>query len=174
MTNVRFGFIAFDRCFHCNRVKTYFWESTVPDPGDEYRDGACFWNRMEDAQSLMFDLRCTQCGRTESYRDLLGLLHCTSCLADCEIEIRRRELELRKIWVLVAFGFLPQAVEHPIPEHKLEILADYFNQRRDTSRSQIRILPFTLIKDLSLCRGDFIHDVGMLSPEPVTERRPLF
>jgi hypothetical protein len=75
---------------------------------------------------------------------------------------------------LVAFGFLPEAKTKPIPERKLQVLTDYFNQRRDTSRSTIKIVWFDQIKSLSLCRGEFIHDVGMLSLEAPEERKPLF
>ena len=71
-------------------------------------------------------------------------------------------------------GFIHKAGRQPITQRKLEILTDYFNQRRDTSRSRIKILSFELIADLSHCRGDFIHDVGMLSTEPPKERQPLF
>jgi hypothetical protein len=111
----------------------------------------------------------------ESFEDLLGLLYCTSCIADCEVEIIRRECAAKKTWILVAFGFLPEAKSKPIPEHKLQILTDYFNQRRDTTRSTMKIIWFDKIKSLSLCRGEFIHDVGMLSLEPPSEeRKPLF
>lgn len=173
MTNIRYGFISFDKCFHCNSIRTFFSEGQAPDMADEYRQGACFWDRVEDAQSLRFDLQCTQCGQLESFRELLGLMHCTECLEDCEVAILQKRYQAQKTWVLVAFGFLPRKEADPLSPSKLEILSDYFNQRRDTTRSRIRILSFALIPDLSRCRGDFIHDVGMLSPEPVFVRKPL-
>ena len=75
----------------------------------------------------------------------------------------------------VILFFFPQAMEHPIPEAKLNILTDFFNQQRDLSRSKIKVLPFNLIKDLSRCQGEFLHDVAMLSQEPPPkERKPLF
>jgi hypothetical protein len=129
---------------------------------------------MENAQSFRFDLRCTECDHVEKFRDLMGLLHCTGCLADCEVERLQRKYKAERTFLLVAFGFLPKALTEPIPAYRLDILTDYFNQRRDTSRSKIKIVPFHLIEDLSRCKGDFIHDVGMLSQEPVTERKPLF
>jgi hypothetical protein len=104
----------------------------------------------------------------------MGLLHCSGCLPACEVEILQKKYEAERTWILVAFGFLPQAKTKPIPPYKLDILTDYFNQRRDTSRSRIKIVPFNLIKDLSLCKGDFIHDVEMLSLEPPGVRKPLF
>lgn len=175
MTNVRFGFVVFEKCFHCSQLRTYFSSEHTPVLGDKYREGDHYWSRVENAQSFTFDLRCTQCEKTEKFDDLMGLLHCTGCLPDCQIETLIKKYETQKTWVLVAFGFLPQAKTEPIPSHKLDVLTDYFNQRRDTSRSKIKIVPFNLIEDLSRCKGDFIHDVGMLSVEPPSEeRKPLF
>lgn len=174
MTNIQFGFVVFEKCFHCNGLRTYFSLEDTPILGDRYREGDHYWSRMENAQSFRFDLRCTECDHVEKFRDLMGLLHCTGCLADCEVERLQRKYKAERTFLLVAFGFLPKALTEPIPAYRLDILTDYFNQRRDTSRSKIKIVPFHLIEDLSRCKGDFIHDVGMLSQEPVTERKPLF
>ncbi len=174
MTNVRFGYVVFEKCFHCNSLETYFTTEANPILGDKYRDGDCFWSVVENAQSFQFDLRCTKCGHVEKFEDLMGFLHCTGCLDDCQVDIMRRQLEAKKTWILVAFGFLKKKGKHTVPSYKLDILTDYFNQRRDTKRSKIKILSFDLITDLSNCRGDFIHDVGMLSTEPIAERKPIF
>lgn len=174
MTNVEFGFVVFEKCFHCNSLSTYFSVEDTPILGDKYREGDCYWSRVENAQSFRFDLECPLCGRRENFRELMGLMHCPGCPAACEVDAVRRKLEAERTWVLVAFGFLYKDKRGPLPREKVDILTDYFNQRRDTSRSRIKIVSFDLIKDLSVCRGDFIHDVGMLSQEPVTERKPLF
>jgi len=174
MANIQFGFVVFEKCFHCNGLRTYFSTEDTPILGDKYREGDHYWSRVENAQSFRFDLQCTKCNHLEKYDDLMGLLHCTGCLPDCEVEILRKKYEAERTWILVAFGFLPKAKTEPIPTYKLDTLTDYFNQRRDTSRSRIKIVPFNLIADLSLCKGDFIHDVGMLSLEPPKERKPLF
>lgn len=174
MTNMQFGFVVFEKCFHCNGLGTYFTAEDNPILGDKYRDGDCFWSRVENAQSFRFDLECIKCGHLEKFDDLMGLMHCTGCLPDCEVEIQQAGLEAERTWILVAFGFLHKDQRKLISQYKLDILTDYFNQRRDTSRSRMKIISFDLIKDLSMCRGDFIHDVGMLSPEPPTERKPLF
>jgi hypothetical protein len=173
MTNITFGFVVFERCFHCQQLRTFFSQEDHPYLGEGYKEEDHYWNRMEAAQTFQFDLTCGQCGQTVAFRDLMGLLHCTGCLADCPVNVRREQLEKERTFVLVAFGFLPHALEKLFPEEKLDLLSEYFNARRDTTRSKIKILPFTLIKDLPRCKGDFIHDVGMLSQEPVTERKPL-
>ncbi|UCG61336.1 MAG: hypothetical protein JSV52_13605 [Candidatus Zixiibacteriota bacterium] len=171
MANIQFGFVVFERCSHCNELRTYF---SLEDTWDEYREDGCQWSIVENAQTFRFDLKCRDCNRQETFEDLMGLLYCTSCQADCEVEILRKTSETEKIFVLVAFGFLPQAKTKPIPQRKLDILTDYFNQRRDTSRSKIKIVSFNMIGDyLSRCRGEFIHDVGMLSQEPEERKRLL-
>jgi hypothetical protein len=171
MTDLQFGFTVFEKCSHCQGVRTYF---SIQDTWDEYREGLCVWTIVENAQTFRFNLQCSNCGRVERFDDLLGLLYCTGCLPDCEVEIVRKECATKKTWLLVAFGFLPEANTRPMPEQKLQILTEHFNQRRDTSRSTIRIVWFDKIKNLSLCRGEFIHDVGLLSLEAPEERKPLF
>ncbi len=170
MANIQFGFVVFEKCSHCNNLRTYF---SLEDTWDEYREGECQWSIVENAQTFRFDLKCRDCNQLETFEDLMGLLYCTSCQGECEVEILRQKYEAEKTWILVAFGFLPRAKTNPIPQHKLDILTDYFNQRRDTSRSKVKIVSFNLIGDLlPRCRGEFIHDVGMLSQEP-EERKPL-
>ena len=167
MTNVHFGFTVFERCSHCQQVRTYY---STQDTWDEYREGDCTWTIVENAQNLRFDLECETCQQAVSFADLRGLMYCTSCMDDCQVECVRKELERQKTWILVA---LPHDPGRPVGADKLAILTDYFNQRRDTRRSRIKIVGFDLVKTMSLCKGDFIRDVGMLSPEPVVERSPL-
>jgi len=174
MVNIEFGFVVFEKCTHCNQLRTYFTRNDFPVIGDKYREGDCFWSRVENAQSLQFDLRCSMCGHMETFRELMGFLHCTGCLEECKVEILQKQLEEQRTWILVAFGFLAGKETRPIPPHKLEILTDYFNQNRDTSRSRIRLVSFEMITDLSRCKGDFIHDVDMLSAKPPEERRTIF
>ena len=173
MINIEFGYVAFERCFHCNGLRTHFSVDNISLLGDEYREGNHFWDRVETAQSFRFDLCCTKCRQVEIYDELMGFLHCTECLPSCQVDVLQKKYEAEKTWIMVAFGFLPKDESAPLGSDKLDILTDYFNQRRDTSRSRIKIVSFDLIEDFSVCRGDFIHDVGMLSPEPPGPRKPL-
>jgi len=84
----------------------------------------------------------------------------------------QKELAREKTWVMVAFGMLPEAIEKPIPKEKLDILTDYFNQRRDTTRSRMKIVDFNMIKEIARCHGVFLLDIGLLSKEPPPEERP--
>ncbi|MBU8923425.1 MAG: hypothetical protein KOO63_16535 [Bacteroidales bacterium] len=174
MWDVRFGFIVFEKCFHCNGVRTYFCEGSPPAIGIEYREENCFWSCVETAQFIRLDLRCTECSQVVDFHDLMGLLHCTECQHDCDVAILQNKLEADKTWLIVAFGFLPQNAQTRIPQEKLEILTDYFNQRRDTGRSRIKVVTSDLINDISRCKGELIHDIGMLSQQEVTERESLF
>jgi len=174
MTDVQMGYIAFEKCFHCDGIRTYFSTEDSFLLGDKYREGPHFWSRVDNAQSFQFNLTCAKCKEIENYDNLMGLMYCTGCLQDCDIEILQKKYNKDRAMVLVAFGFFPESKLNPITPFKIDLLTDYFNQRRDTSRSKIKILPFDLIKDLSLCRGDFLHDMGMLSQEPPGERQPVF
>jgi len=176
MKNVEFGFVVFEKCFHCNRVRTYFTTEMVAILGDEYREADHFWHRVENAQSFRFDLQCSVCGDLESFGDLMGLLYCTGCLSDCRLEILRRELEAERIHMLMACGFLGESELKPkqVRPDKLEELTNYFNQRRDTARSRIKIVPFDLEDGFCRCKGEFLYDVDMLSQEPITARRSPF
>jgi hypothetical protein len=171
MTNLRHGFAVFEKCSHCQNIRTYF---STTDTWDEYREGDCTWSIVVNTQTVQFDLHCPLCDHTESYSDLLGLMTCTSCMENCEVERIQKRLESERTWVLVAFGNLPGAFSTPLPQHKLDILGDFFNQRRDISRSRFRFLPSNLISSVPLCRGDFILDIGGLSLEPPPAEQHLF
>lgn len=174
MIDIRFGYVAFEKCFHCDGIRTYFSEDDNFLLGDKYREGAHFWTRVDNAQTFQFNLQCHRCKETENFGELMGLMYCTDCMADCDLAVLQKKYEQQGVGMLIAFGFFPQAMRKPIPPYKLEILSEYFNQRRDSSRKNIKFMSFDLIKDLSLCRGDFLHDIGMLSQEPVTERKSYF
>jgi hypothetical protein len=168
MSNVRYGFIVFEKCAETEEVRSYFADD---ETWDEYREDGRQWSIIENAQTIRFDLACEDCGHVEPFDDLMGLLYCTECLDDCPVARLQRELEAEKTWLMVAFGFLPRGAEE-YPASKLEALTAYFNQRRDITRSRIRFVPYDWIKRFADCKGEFIHDVGMLSLEP-QDRKPL-
>jgi hypothetical protein len=176
MVNIQFGFVVFEKCFQCSGVRTYFTREGIPVLGDEYREGDHFWHRVENAQSFRFDLACERCGDGEKYEDLMGLLYCTGCLPDCRLEVMRESMLKAGVHLVLACGFLTetQALPQQIPASKLEKLAQYFNQRRATSRSRIAIRPFDLEDGFERCKGEFLHDVGMLSQVPAADRRAPF
>ncbi len=48
MINIQFGFVVFEKCFHCNSLRTYFSMEDAPILGDKYREGDHFWSRVEN------------------------------------------------------------------------------------------------------------------------------
>jgi hypothetical protein len=172
MRDIRFGFVAFEKCFHCNRLRTSFSPEQQPFLGDEYREEDCYWSRVENAQSFRFVLRCRLCAESHPFDELMGLLHCTGCDPACQVDIVRQKLEAEGMWSLVAFGFIDQDRPLPVPARKLIVLQTYFNQRRQPFRPRLTLLSAEMIGDFARCRGDFLHDVGMLSQEPPPATRP--
>jgi hypothetical protein len=78
----------------------------------------------------------------------------------------RRELEKDRTWIYVAFGFLPKDEVEQLTQEKISILEDYFNQRRKSSSSKIKIVSSDLISEIKNCYSHLIKDVGMLDLKP--------
>jgi hypothetical protein len=94
-------------------------------------------------------------------------------MPECPVTQLQGKLLAEKTFVVVAFGDLPDAKSRPFLPGRLELLSEYFNQRRDVSRSTVKVVPFHLIPKIPMCRGEFIHDVGVLSLEPDEARKHL-
>ena len=167
MVNVQHGFMTTEKCFHCDKVVTYFSLEHKP-PLEEYRDGEHFWNVMETAQSVRFDLKCTKCGTQEELKELMGLMMCTGCDEQCEVDILAKKLASQRTWVYVAFGFLPRDERKQLSQHQITILEDYFNQRRKSSKtgSRIVIVDHEMVKNYATCYAEVIRDLDLLSLTP--------
>jgi hypothetical protein len=168
MINVQTGLIITENCFKCDKTSTYFCLEQNP-PLEEYREGDHFWNVMESAQAIRFDLQCTHCNTVETLQELAGLMMCTGCDENCKVDHIRKELEKDRIWVYVAFGFLPVDEVEQLSLEKISILEEYFNQRRRSSKSSIKIVPSDLISDIKNCYAEIIKDTGMLDLKPAGE-----
>ena len=164
MVNVRYGFVITEQCSDTKEVVTYF--SDDEPPLEEYRDGDHFWNVMETAQSIRFDLQCKECGKVETLDELMGLMMCTGCIEDCEVNRLMTKLETQRTWVYVAFGFLPVQERKQLSQEKIAILEDYFNQRRKSSTSRIKIVSHELVKSYATCYAEVIRDLDLLSLTP--------
>jgi hypothetical protein len=66
----------------------------------------------------------------------------------------------------VAFGFLPQAESNKLPKGKIAILEDYFNKRRRSKTSRIKIVSSEMVKDYATCYAEVIRDLDLLSLTP--------
>lgn len=167
MVNVQYGFITTEKCFHCDKVVTYFSSEDKP-PLEEYREGEHFWNVMETAQSIRFDLKCTQCGTLVELKELMGLMMCTGCDEKCAVDVLAKKLEPERTWVYVAFGFLPRDERKQLSKEKISVLEDYFNRRRKSSESgsRIKIVDYGMLKNYATCYAEIIRDLDLLSLTP--------
>ena len=162
MINIHPGFIITEKCSHCSKISTYFSFEDRP-PLEEYREGDHFWNVVESAQSIRFDLMCSKCGTLVQYDDLSGLMMCTGCDKNCKVDKLMNDLAKERTWVYVAFSFLPSNEREQLGDEKISILEDYFNQRRKSSFSKIKIVSNEMIDNIETCFAEVIKDVGMLS-----------
>jgi hypothetical protein len=76
------------------------------------------------------------------------------------------ELEAERTWVYVAFGFLPIDEKKQLSKEKITILEDYFNQRRKSSTSRIKIVSHDMVKSYDTCYAEVIRDLDLLSLTP--------
>lgn len=168
MANVCYGFVITEQCSNSNKVVTYF--DTAEPPIEEYRDGENFWNVMETAQAIRFDLKCTQCGHEEKLDNCMGLMMCIGCHDDCEANVLMKKLEPERTWVYVAFGFLPAEENKRLSREQLNALEEYFNQRRKSATSRIKIVGDDMVKSYATCKGEVLRDLDLLSLTPPEEK----
>ncbi|MCF8370617.1 MAG: hypothetical protein K9H64_03275 [Bacteroidales bacterium] len=166
MTNVHPGFIITEKCFKCNKTSTYFSAEDSP-PLEEYREGEHFWNVMGSAQSVRFDLKCKNCNTLVPLKELAGMMMCTGCDEKCKVDKLMCDLEKERTWVYVAFGFRPPEETVPLSPEKIAIIEDYFNWRRGSTTSKIKIVSSDMIDDFDTCYAEVIKDIGLLSLTPV-------
>ena len=165
MINLQPGFIITERCSHCSKISTYLTHEEKP-PLEEHRDGEHFWNVVESAQTIRFDLICNECGSLIMLNELSGLMMCTACEEKCEVAKLMKKYEKDRTWIYVAFNFFPQDEKEQLTDEQISALEEYFNRRRKSSRSNIKIVSSELIADISKCYAEVIKDVGMLSLTP--------
>jgi len=160
MTHVVPGFIVTEKCSLTGQIVTYMSFEASP-PLQQWRDGEHLWNVIETAQSIRFDLVCATCGREVPYDELLGLMLCTGCDEACRVNRLQRQLAPQRTWVYVAYGYRPVEEKKQLTPEKIAILETYFNQRRQSARSQIRIVSHELVSDIGKCYAEVIKDVEL-------------
>ncbi len=165
MADVRYGFMVTERCFHCKDERSYFAEEHVP-PKEEYREGEHFWDYLGSSQSVRFNLKCDKCGEKVRLDELLGLMTCSGCTADCDFNMIARICEEQKTWVYGALLYKREAARKPETAEKLAVLGRYFSDRIKTPGKKILVLPGWLVKDFDVCRCTVLEDVGMFQTEP--------
>ena len=165
MTDVRYGFIVVEKCYHCNDERSYFAAEHVP-PKEEYREGEHFWDYMGSSQSVQFNLKCGACGEVVELGELLGLMTCAGCTDECDLNILSRICESQRIWVYAALTYNPDEQMKAHMAGKLAVLSQYFNDRIRTEGKKILVVPGWLVHDIDVCHGSVLRDVGMFEVEP--------
>ena len=165
MTNTRFGFIVVEKCYHCKQERSYFAAEHIP-PKEEYREGEHFWDYLGSAQSFQFSLKCRKCGLEIPFDDVLGLMMCSGCTPDCDAHIISSICEGQRAWVYVALCYQPDIGSKGAMGEKLAILSTYFNDRIRTPGKKIIVVPGWLVRDIDVCKGTVLKDVGMFEVEP--------
>ncbi|MGC9367361.1 MAG: hypothetical protein ACP5FK_10040 [bacterium] len=162
MTDVNYGFIVTEKCFHCGKISNYFTGEQKP-PFEEYREGEHFWNFMDSYQTFRFSLKCSKCSKIIDYPELAGLKMCIDCDKDCKVSQMLNNQSSKKVWYYIAFGFLPQQERKYLDQQKIKELENYFNQRRKNSKTKIVIVPQDMVKNFNRCYSESILDKDMLS-----------
>ena len=162
MINVRYGFIITEKCYHCNIHSTYFSFEDRP-PLEEYRTGDHFWNVMGSVQSVRFDLKCEKCDVIIPLDELCGLMLCTGCDEKCFVYKIMKEYEKERTWIYIAFGYLPVNEKKQLNLEKITAIEEYFNLRRKSSKSKIKIISGEKVENFASCYAEAIKDVDMLS-----------
>ncbi len=161
MIDVTSGLIVMKKCFHCSKVSTCFISHKEP-PLDPCHEGGHFWNFMESDESFHFNLKCSKCGTLVKLDELVGLMMCTGCDETCEVDILRRKLELEHTRVCIALGCRPIEERKRLPPEKFAVLQDFFNQRCNSPKSCIKLVPHEMLQEIADCYAEVIKDEDML------------
>jgi hypothetical protein len=164
MTDVKYGFIVTEKCYHCQQVRIYFSFEDAP-PKEEYKEEEHYWNYEGSAQSIRFSMKCGACGKVVTFEELTGLMQCMACDGGCYINIISQICEGQNIWVFAGLSY-KAGTEIDLPVEKLDVLTSYFTSRLRTPGKKILVLPGSLRKNPETCRGEILKDVGMLSLTP--------
>ena len=168
MVNIAGGLIVMKKCFHCGKVSTCFTFHNEP-PLETSHEEKHFWNFMEGDESFHFDLKCAKCGTLVKFGELVGLMICTGCDEKCEVDVLRRKLESENTQVCIAFGRRPIEERKQLPAEKFGVLEEYFNQQNKASKTNIKIVPHEMVRDIAGCYAEPIKNVDMLFPPAFDE-----
>jgi hypothetical protein len=161
MVNVASGLIVMKKCFHCGKVSTCFcFHDKLPlEPCHEEEH---FWNFMEADPSFHFDFKCIHCGTLVVFRGLVGLMICTGCDKRCEVDVLRRQLEPEGKKVCVALGCRPIGERIQLPDDKIAVLQEYFDQQEQALKSKLKIVPHKIVRSIDNCYAEITKDVDSL------------
>jgi len=154
MINFSQGLIVIKKCSHCEKVSACFSPDSTP-PVEACREEEHFWNFMEADPAFHFDLKCSKCDTIVELNELVGLMVCTGCdeACDeaCEVHICRHKLEAENKQVYIALGRRPIDERKQLPEEKLAVLQEYFDQQADCGKPKAKIVSHKMVKNIATC-----------------------
>ncbi len=102
--------------------------------------------------------------------ELVGLMICTGCDESCEVDVLRRKLEPENTQVCIAMGCRPIDERKQLPEEKLTILQEYFDQQGKSLKSKIKIVPHSMLRSIDNCYAQAIKDLDTLFTPAVKDK----
>jgi hypothetical protein len=162
MINIASGLIVMKKCFHCGKVSTCFcFHHELPVEAS--REGDHFWNFVEGDPTFHFNLKCKECELLVEFDELVGLFRCVGCDEKCKVDAVRQEINPKGAQVLIALGCRPIDERKQLPEEKLEILQDYFDQQKDQLNFEFKIVSHDMVRRIDSCYAEVITNTEMLS-----------
>jgi hypothetical protein len=87
---------------------------------------------------------------------------CTGCDERCEVDALRRELEPQGTRVCIVLGRRPIEERKQIPDEKIAMLQEYFDQQAKSLKSKIRLVRDTIVRSLDNCYAEVLKDAYIL------------
>ncbi len=161
MANMRNGYLVVEGCFHCRNRTSFFSQEPVP-PQDDYREGDHFWSYLGSSQASKFDLRCAQCGREVSLKEVMALMLCMKCDPECGVFKAGSPDEETRTWVYVALcADTSHASGKCISKEGIRALNDYFNRQIQNPGKKIIVVSCERRRSVDTCQGIVLADVGL-------------
>lgn len=170
MVNVATGLVVIKKCFHCGKVSTCFCFHDEP-PLEPCHEEQHFWNFAEGDPAFHFDLKCTQCGTVIMLDELVGLMMCTGCDRACEVDVLRRKLAPQGIRTCIALGRCPVDERKPLDSEKIAILQEYFDQKHESLKCGIKIVPHLMVRSIDNCYAEVVKDPDALFAAAADEKK---
>lgn len=87
---------------------------------------------------------------------------CTGCDEECEVDAIKRQLEPEGTQVYIALGNRPVAERKQIPEEKIAVLQEYFQQQYKSLKTGIKIVFHKMVKSIGSCYAEMVKDADAL------------
>lgn len=138
-TNQQEGFLYIEYCYHCKRFRGFFSAESCY-LGDEYVENKHRWNYYFSSRSMKFDLMCAKCRTNVVMDDLLGIMCCSGCTDQCQMNLITKLAKESHICVLAALFETPLKGE-AADWSRYKILNQYYRDEFKDRGQRFLILP---------------------------------